>query len=69
MNDESLWAVVIYFLHWAQFYCFDLIKPVKQLPQNLWLHGCTVTGKNIIYKQIQQVICYKILFNNAFDCC
>lgn len=67
LKVASRCPVVICFLHWAQFYCFDWTKEVKQPPQKWWLHGCTATGTCIISRQIEQVICsFSVLFIWSF---
>lgn len=62
VKDESLWAVVICLRHLMHSDFFDLTRLVRQLPQNLWLQGCTATGMNIISKHIGHVICSLMLF-------
>ena len=62
LNVASLTAEINSFLHIVQVPFFLLTSAVKQGPQNLWLHGCTVTASIIIFKQREHVICYLIEF-------
>ena len=51
LKEESLMAVLIYFLQLIQSPIFEFTNYVRQAPQNLWLQGWTLAGLCIISKQ------------------